>query len=221
MRLRRAAAERRGRGGGTRPVVGPGAERVVGNAPRAPLASSHTHSAGLRFGAVPHGTWREETTRTLNHRIGGSLLGRTRPRMMDVTDPATGRVTLQVPTADVATVDAAVGAAAAAFPGWAATPPLVRAQVMFRFRVLVERHADELAGLITAERGKVPSHARGSVIPVPEAFHSFGGWKPSPFEDHDTHGPEGVRFNTRRKTVTSRRPGGIRQGASFVMPTMS
>ena len=57
-------------------------------------------------------------------------------------------------------------------------------------------------------------------IPVPMAFHSFGGWKASLFGDHHMHGPEGVRFYTRLKTITSRWPTGIRRGADFVMPTM-
>ena len=57
-------------------------------------------------------------------------------------------------------------------------------------------------------------------IPVPMAFHSFGGWKASLFGDHHMHGPEGMRFYTRLKTITSRWPTGIRAGAEFVMPTM-
>ena len=57
-------------------------------------------------------------------------------------------------------------------------------------------------------------------IPVPMAFHSFGGWKQSLFGDHHMHGPEGIRFYTRLKTITSRWPTGIRAGADFVMPTM-
>jgi malonate-semialdehyde dehydrogenase (acetylating)/methylmalonate-semialdehyde dehydrogenase len=57
-------------------------------------------------------------------------------------------------------------------------------------------------------------------IPVPMAFHSFGGWKRSLFGDMSVHGPEGVRFYTRIKTVTARWPTGIRSGAEFVMPTM-
>src|SRR5690242_9668851 len=57
-------------------------------------------------------------------------------------------------------------------------------------------------------------------IPVPMAFHSFGGWKRSLFGDMAVHGMEGVRFYTRLKTVTSRWPAGIRAGAEFVMPTM-
>jgi len=55
-------------------------------------------------------------------------------------------------------------------------------------------------------------------IPVPMAFHSFGGWKRSIFGDHYVHGPEGVRFYTRLKTITSRWPTGIRKGAEFQMP---
>ena len=57
-------------------------------------------------------------------------------------------------------------------------------------------------------------------IPVPMAFHSFGGWKRSLFGDHHMHGPEGVRFYTKYKVVTGRWPTGIRAGASFIMPTM-
>ncbi len=52
-------------------------------------------------------------------------------------------------------------------------------------------------------------------IPVPLAFHSFGGWKRSLFGDHAIHGPEGIRFYTRLKTITSRWPSGIRSGAVF------
>jgi malonate-semialdehyde dehydrogenase (acetylating) / methylmalonate-semialdehyde dehydrogenase len=57
-------------------------------------------------------------------------------------------------------------------------------------------------------------------IPVPMAFHSFGGWKASLFGDHHMHGPEGVRFYTKLKTITTRWPTGIRSGADFVLPTM-
>lgn len=58
-------------------------------------------------------------------------------------------------------------------------------------------------------------------IPVPMAFHSFGGWKASLFGDHHMHGPEGIRFFTKLKTVTSRWPSGARRGPDFVMPTLS
>jgi malonate-semialdehyde dehydrogenase (acetylating) / methylmalonate-semialdehyde dehydrogenase len=57
-------------------------------------------------------------------------------------------------------------------------------------------------------------------IPVPMAFHSFGGWKHSLFGDHHIYGPEGVRFYTRYKAITQRWPGGARRGPEFVMPTL-
>ena len=57
-------------------------------------------------------------------------------------------------------------------------------------------------------------------IPVPLAFHTFGGWKRSLFGCNGVYGMEGVRFYTRLKTVTSRWPTGIRSGAEFSMPTM-
>ena len=58
-------------------------------------------------------------------------------------------------------------------------------------------------------------------IPVPVAYHSFGGWKASLFGDHHMHGPEGVRFYTRLKTVTSRWPRDGSRGASYSMPVQS
>uniref|UniRef100_UPI0025CC26BB CoA-acylating methylmalonate-semialdehyde dehydrogenase n=1 Tax=Rugamonas sp. TaxID=1926287 RepID=UPI0025CC26BB len=58
-------------------------------------------------------------------------------------------------------------------------------------------------------------------IPVPMAFHSFGGWKRSLFGDHHAHGPEGVRFYTRQKALTQRWPGAAAgDGAQFAMPTL-
>jgi malonate-semialdehyde dehydrogenase (acetylating)/methylmalonate-semialdehyde dehydrogenase len=57
-------------------------------------------------------------------------------------------------------------------------------------------------------------------IPVPVAFHSFGGWKRSLFGDQHMHGIEGVRFYTKLKTITSRWPSRIRSNPEFIMPTM-
>ena len=57
-------------------------------------------------------------------------------------------------------------------------------------------------------------------IPVPVAYHSFGGWKRSLFGDQHMHGPEGVRFYTKLKTITSKWPSGLRSDPEFVMPTM-
>ncbi|MGG7569474.1 CoA-acylating methylmalonate-semialdehyde dehydrogenase [Streptomyces sirii] len=57
-------------------------------------------------------------------------------------------------------------------------------------------------------------------IPVPVAYHTFGGWKRSGFGDLNQHGPDAIRFYTRTKTVTSRWPSGAKEGASFTLPTM-
>ncbi|MFI0263932.1 CoA-acylating methylmalonate-semialdehyde dehydrogenase [Streptomyces sp. NPDC017056] len=57
-------------------------------------------------------------------------------------------------------------------------------------------------------------------IPVPVAYHTFGGWKRSGFGDLNQHGPDAIRFYTRTKTVTSRWPSGVKEGASFTIPTM-
>jgi len=57
-------------------------------------------------------------------------------------------------------------------------------------------------------------------IPVPLAYYTFGGWKRSGFGDLNQHGPDAVRFYTKTKTVTSRWPSGIKEGAEFSIPTM-
>src|SRR5580693_2132928 len=58
-------------------------------------------------------------------------------------------------------------------------------------------------------------------IPVPLAYHTFGGWKRSGFGDLNQHGPDSVRFYTKTKTVTARWPSGTKEGAEFVIPTMN
>ena len=100
---------------------------------------------------------------TLAHFIRGGAAEGCSGRFGEVYDPATGRVTARVPLASRDEVGAAVSAAAAAFPAWAATTPLNRARVMFRFKALLESHADEIAAAITAEHGKVLSDARGEL----------------------------------------------------------
>jgi len=57
-------------------------------------------------------------------------------------------------------------------------------------------------------------------IPVPLAYHTFGGWKRSGFGDLNQHGPDSIRFYTKTKTITARWPSGIKEGAEFVIPTM-
>jgi malonate-semialdehyde dehydrogenase (acetylating)/methylmalonate-semialdehyde dehydrogenase len=84
-------------------------------------------------------------------------------RQADVFNPATGQVSGRVALASTSEVDAAVSSAQAAFAGWADTPPLRRARVMFKFLELLNQHRDELARLITAEHGKVFTDAQGEV----------------------------------------------------------
>ena len=76
------------------------------------------------------------------------------------------------------------------------------------------------AGRTFANQIKVGMVGINIPIPVPVAFHSFGGWKRSLFGDQHMHGPEGVRFYTLFKTITSRWPSGVRSDPEFIMPTM-
>ncbi|MSQ70641.1 MAG: CoA-acylating methylmalonate-semialdehyde dehydrogenase [Betaproteobacteria bacterium] len=103
----------------------------------------------------------------LAHFIGGrKVAGRDAKqggRYGEVFNPTTGMLTGRVPLASKAEVEQAIANAQAAFPEWAATSPLIRARVMFRFKELIERNMDELALLIASEHGKVLSDAKGSI----------------------------------------------------------
>ena len=100
---------------------------------------------------------------TIGHFIKGKMIDGASGRFGDVYDPATGTVAARVALASDTEVRQAVAAATAAFPGWAATPPLRRARVLFKFKQLLDDNIDHLAALITAEHGKVLSDARGEV----------------------------------------------------------
>ena len=99
----------------------------------------------------------------LTHWINGKHVEGTSGRFGNVYNPTTGEVAAQVPLASTTELDAAVEAAKAAFPEWAATPPLTRARVMFKYKNLIEDNSDRLAAVITAEHGKVLSDAGGSL----------------------------------------------------------
>jgi len=103
------------------------------------------------------------TTKTVEHFIAGRRTVGSGTRTGPIYDPASGRETGRVRFAEQSDVDAAVAAARAAFPGWAATTPLRRARVMFAYKALLEAHAGELAESIVREHGKVLSDARGEV----------------------------------------------------------
>ena len=82
-------------------------------------------------------------------------------RPLPVSNPATGKVTKHVAMASQSTVESAIAAAEAAFPAWRNTPPAKRARIMFKFKQLLEEHADEIAAAITDEHGKVFDDAMG------------------------------------------------------------
>ncbi len=99
----------------------------------------------------------------IGHFIAGKREAGAGTRAGEITNPATGEVTGSVAFASAADVDRAVAAAAAALPGWSATPPVRRAGILFKFRELIVKHSDELARIITAEHGKVLADAKGSL----------------------------------------------------------
>ena len=100
---------------------------------------------------------------TIGHWINGAAHTPAQARTTEIFNPATGLVQASLSLADAALVNAAVTAAAAAFPAWAATPALRRARILSRFKELAESRADDLARLISREHGKTLSDARGEV----------------------------------------------------------
>jgi malonate-semialdehyde dehydrogenase (acetylating) / methylmalonate-semialdehyde dehydrogenase len=99
--------------------------------------------------------------RQIDHVLARQALAST--RFGDVFDPNSGSIQARVPLGDAAVLEAAVQAALAAQPGWAATNPQRRARVMFAFKALVEKNIDELARLLSAEHGKVVADAKGDI----------------------------------------------------------
>ena len=97
----------------------------------------------------------------ISHLINGELVRG--QRTLDVTNPSTGAVIRQVSDASAADVEKAIDAAQAAFPAWRDTPPAKRAQVMYRFKQLLEEHADRIVQLVSEEHGKTSEDAMGEL----------------------------------------------------------
>src|SRR5262249_15200022 len=95
--------------------------------------------------------------------IGGKAVAGTSGRRGKIFNPAIGEVVREGAFSTAADLDAAVAAAKAAFPAWAATPPLRRARLMFRLKQLIEQNMDRLARIITEEHGKTVDDAKGSI----------------------------------------------------------
>lgn len=100
---------------------------------------------------------------SIGHFISGNEI-QGKDRLIPITNPATGKITQEVACADRSTVSEAISAAENTFPTWRDTPPLKRARLLFRFKQLLEDHADEIAGLITAEHGKTLEDAHGELV---------------------------------------------------------
>ena len=101
--------------------------------------------------------------RTLRNYVGGQWVAAGSAATHEVRNPATDELLAHVPLSGPADVDAAVAAAAAAFPAWRATPPQERARYFFTLRQLLVEHHEELARLIVTEMGKTLDDARGEV----------------------------------------------------------
>src|SRR5215470_1991334 len=119
------------------------------------MEKSYGGSVGVASSGVPR-------MRTVGHFINGSRTpGRGERR--NVFDPNTGDVQAEVQLADASEVDAAVAAAHAAQPAWAALNPQRRARVLFRFKELIEQNMEDLAKLLSSEHGKTLADARGDI----------------------------------------------------------
>ncbi len=100
---------------------------------------------------------------TLGNFIGGQAVASTSGRTATVFNPASGEPRLQVALSSADETRQAIANAEAAFASWKQVTPLNRARILFKFKALVEQHADELATLITSEHGKVFSDAQGEL----------------------------------------------------------
>ncbi|MCO4757182.1 MAG: CoA-acylating methylmalonate-semialdehyde dehydrogenase [Oceanospirillaceae bacterium] len=99
----------------------------------------------------------------IGHLIDGAMRDDA-ARMQDVYNPSTGAVSKQVALASVETVEEAITAAERAFPAWRDTPPAKRAQVMFRFKALLDANKDKICEMIGEEHGKISHDAAGELL---------------------------------------------------------
>ncbi|OUR77897.1 methylmalonate-semialdehyde dehydrogenase (acylating), partial [Alphaproteobacteria bacterium 46_93_T64] len=103
-------------------------------------------------------------TTQIKHFIDGKYVEGKSGNFSPVYNPSTGEQSGNTPLATAEEVGDAIASSQAAFPGWAATSPITRARVMFKYKQLVEENIEELAALLASEHGKVHSDAKGSII---------------------------------------------------------
>ncbi|GAA4626468.1 CoA-acylating methylmalonate-semialdehyde dehydrogenase [Actinoallomurus vinaceus] len=151
----------------------------------------------------------------ITHWIGGKPWTGTAERQGDVYDPATGQVAGRVDFASADEVNAAVAAAREAFPAWRDASLAKRANVLFAFRELVNRHRDELAAVITSEHGKVRADAAGEVARGLEVVEFACGIP------HLLKGGYSENVSTRVDSFSIRQPLGVVAGITpFNFPAM-
>ena len=99
----------------------------------------------------------------LQNYINGNWVASTGTTLLDVKNPATGAVLAQVPMGTAGDVANAAAAAQTACPAWRATPPVQRARFLFKFKTLLDKHADEIAKICTSEHGKTFAESRNDI----------------------------------------------------------
>ncbi len=157
----------------------------------------------------------QDRVNTYAHWIGGQAVTGTSGRAGDVFNPSLGVVAARVALASESEVDAAVQAARAAFPAWAATPALKRARVMFEFKRILEQRRVELATLIASEHGKLVSDAAGEVTRGLEVVEFACG------APHLTKGEFADNVGTGIDSYSLRQPVGVAVGITpFNFPAM-
>ena len=100
---------------------------------------------------------------TLSNFVGGKWVAASGQKTLPVENPATGETLAEVPLSTRADLDRAVAAAKEAFVSWRQVPPVERARYLFRYKALLDEHAEELAKILTQEHGKTLAESRGSV----------------------------------------------------------
>ena len=104
----------------------------------------------------------------LKYFSGGRWVQSETEKYMDVFNPSTGEVIAKAPCCTKKEVEAAIDAAAAAYPAWSATPVMKRVQVLYKLRVLIEENMDELTDMLCRENGKAWGDAQGDVLKAKE-----------------------------------------------------
>lgn len=104
----------------------------------------------------------------LKYFVNGEWLESKSEKYMDIWNPSTGEIIAKAPCCTGAEVNSAITVANNAYPGWAATPPTKRVQVLYKFRDLIVQHLDELTHLLCSENGKVWKESAGDVLKVKE-----------------------------------------------------